>query len=613
MKRIFIFLLTIFAISIECQANKALSIPIQLNQSDGTIVKIFLHGDEHFHWATTVDDVIVVRTEQGCYIGLISDNGELTASTQLAHENTARTPEEKALVETQMKKKKNFFNAGINNAKKIRKVERIGNATPSYFPHIGSPKALVILVNYADTMFSVSDPKKVFDQYLNGDELIDYGHGETKNIGSVKQYFNAMSFGAFTPQFDVYGPVTVSKGIRYYGGTNSSGTDDSQISLIREACQLADSMYNEVDFAQYDSNNDGYIDLVYIIYAGFGQSTGGYNYTIWPKSGSYSTICTIDGKKVSRYGVNNELNLYREYYQNKHMDAEINGIGLFVHEFSHTLGLSDHYTTSSTYYVNNQEMELWDVMDGGIYNEPNGYGRGTAPASYTAWEREAMGWLTIQPLTESQQGIEIRPINDQGTAYKILNEDQSNGHEYLVIENIQKNGWNIGARGHGMLVYHVNYNRENVGITDLPNNRTNPGMTVVPADSLLLSYYVAKQIGDGWLSTYMNQHSGDPFPGTKKVTKLNDSMKLPNFKFYHTTTEKNGKVGKGLANISEDTSTGIVTFDFIADTLTGIQLITKPSDEDHRIYSLDGIYVGNSKQDLQPGIYIQNKKKVIIR
>lgn len=48
-----------------------------------------------------------------------------------------------------------------------------------------------------------------------------------------------------------------------------------------------------------------------------------------------------DGKKVYRYGVNNELN-GRETSKNK----LINGIGLFCHEFSHTMGLPDIYATS---------------------------------------------------------------------------------------------------------------------------------------------------------------------------------------------------------------------------------------------------------------------------
>ena len=118
MKRISIFLLTILVISIDCQANRALQLPISISQPDGTTVEIFLHGDEYFHWATTVDDVIVVRTEQGCYVGIISDNGELTASTQLVHDNQVRTTEEKALIEKQKKNKSVFLNTGVSHAKK---------------------------------------------------------------------------------------------------------------------------------------------------------------------------------------------------------------------------------------------------------------------------------------------------------------------------------------------------------------------------------------------------------------------------------------------------------------------------------------------------------------
>ena len=101
----------------------------------------------------------------------------------------------------------------------------------------------------------------------------------------------------------------------YYGAGN-----DNTNALVRDACNAID---DSVDFSQYDSNNDGYVDLVYVIYAGHSESESGNNRNdIWPKSG-YGSFGTYDGKTVYRYGVNNELN-GRETSRNKY----INGIGL---------------------------------------------------------------------------------------------------------------------------------------------------------------------------------------------------------------------------------------------------------------------------------------------
>lgn len=78
----------------------------------------------------------------------------------------------------------------------------------------------------------------------------------------------------------------------------------------------------------------------------------------------------LDGKQICRYGINNELNATpSDWIDGKPL---LNGIGLFCHEFSHTMGLPDLYPTVETSRVDNQNPEYWDLMDGGEYTY-NGY------------------------------------------------------------------------------------------------------------------------------------------------------------------------------------------------------------------------------------------------
>ncbi|MFX7845242.1 immune inhibitor A domain-containing protein, partial [Acinetobacter baumannii] len=77
---------------------------------------------------------------------------------------------------------------------------------------------------------------------------------------------------------------------------------------------------------------------------------------------------TYNGKKLYRSGFNNELLGNESWPETK----QINGIGLFVHEFSHCLGLPDFYASRLTSIYDNQGMEDWSVMDNGTYNM-NGY------------------------------------------------------------------------------------------------------------------------------------------------------------------------------------------------------------------------------------------------
>lgn len=85
-------------------------------------------------------------------------------------------------------------------------MQRLGNevnASPAtnkrYFPHTGSPKVLVLLVEFSDSVFTLANPKVSFDEYLNGTApLANHGNYEYRNHGSVREYFTDMSGGTFT-------------------------------------------------------------------------------------------------------------------------------------------------------------------------------------------------------------------------------------------------------------------------------------------------------------------------------------------------------------------------------------------------------------------------------
>lgn len=596
------------------QASRVLPFPMEVLQADGTTLTVTMHGDEQFHWMSLSDGTIVVNTGKGFYVAELGEDGTLTPTDQLAHEPALRNDTERQLILRQAPRRSAFLNAGTEQgAARARKIP-IGNPSTPYFPHTGSPKALVILAEFVDLPFSVADPKASFDMFLNGDTQSDLGRGEHRNVSSVKKYFEAMSFGQFSPQFDVVGPVTLDKNMAYYGGTcPTNGNDEDLNALFKDVCDKADAL---VDFSKYDADGDGKVDLCYVIYAGYGQSNGAPANTLWPKSGTLSKDdLKYDGVQMKRVGINNELNLTEEYWTEQSEGAgreilpQINGIGLFCHEFSHTMGLPDMYPTEKAAQIDNQEMEFWDVMDGAEY-----LSYGYSPAPYTAWERETMGWLNIEPLAETQQGITLEPLDNGGKAYKIVNPDQSNGLEYMVLENVQQTGYGRGLLGHGLLVYHVNYSHASVNQDDYPNNTAGrPGMAIVPADGLLISGY-RMQAGYYTKAEYQSSHAGDPFPGTSGITSLSDDSDLPNFKFFKTTTEKGGKVGRSLANIAEDTDAKTVSFDFIGDTPSGIVAPCTGEDTKARdIYSVDGRRMGSDATKLPKGVYVIGKKKVIVK
>lgn len=592
-------------IAIGTWAAKAQGEPVVVKQSDGTQLTVIGYGDEDYHWYTTTDGVLLAHVGRSYFVASLDAEGLLTATSQLAHEPSLRSASERELVNAQSVNRPLFFSK-VPQRKQVAMQRRItiGSSSPAYFPHMGSPKTLIILVQFNDLSFTVNDPLKSFGDYMNGEHpLEDYGYREDRNYGSVREYFTDMSEGLFTPQFDVYGPVTLSNSWTYYGKDPDSSTSDysSRIQeLMKEACSAIDA---DVDFKQYDSNDDGYADLVYIVYAGYAQSiSGNSSDCIWPKSGTMSGG-TYDGIKVSRYGLNNELNYYdgREFSSPPY--KRINGIGLFCHEFSHTLGLPDLYPTGGTgRTVDNQTMEYWDVMDGGEYTD-NGY----TPTPYTPWEKEVMGWIELEELINSPQKVLLA----EGQSYKISS-DANN--EYVILHNLQNSQWASKLLGHGMMVYRIDYSnsngtpRETVNMGDSPNNiGGKPGITLMPADGILINYY--RMYGTNEenktadkpysYSEYIQSHYGDPYPGSTGVEKID--------KF----TLNRCTIKRPLYNIKE--VDGTITFDFLEDfepdgIITAVaESAVDPSD----LYDLSGRKIVSRKLDR--GIYIRDGKKFVVK
>ena len=598
MKKI-LFIFTFILFTTASWAAKAYPLPITITQADGTPLTIILRGDEHYHWYMTKDGALLCRQGNAYYVAAVEADGSLTATKQLAHNKDLRSDVERELIS---KQDRIAFSTRLKakSARRRASIEDDLLSEQTLFPHSGTPKAVVILAEFQDTPFTITNPRRSFEQYLNGKGRSEnYDNGEGSNLSSVAQYFSDMSFKKFIPQFDIYGPVKLPNSLKYYGGNKGSLKDIHYDELIKDACTLMD---DSLDFSAYDANNDGYVDLVYIVYAGFSESfTGNTPDCIWPKSG-FQNFGKFDGKTVARYGINNELNAYPGAYSY----PRINGIGLFCHEFSHTLGLPDLYQSNDA-CDNNHEMEFWDLMDGGEYTK-NGY----LPTPYTAWEREAMGWMNIETLSEEGQ-LQLTPIQEGGKAYRIVNDNATN--EYYIIENIQERGWydaksnGKSIKGHGMLVYHVDYNKSYFTLGQKPNETKNhPRMTVVAADGLLLS---STNCNDSTL-LYYQEMNGDPFPGTSGVTSLTDDMTRQDGKsMLYTYT---GKLNKPIYNIKEDED-GVISFDFMKDySGTGISKpIIYREEQDQRIFTIDGRYAGTDLKALPRGLYIIGKRKVQVK
>ncbi len=617
MKKTVLILITLLC-HLASHASKGWPYPITVSQPDGTQLTIRINGDADFNWVSTLDGVVLKQVGNGYYVANIDTNGMLSSSGTLAHDADKRSSAEQSLCKKQDVKA--FLTVNTRPERLAATRGFGGKSSTSFFPHTGSPRAIVLLVQFANRPFKVQ-PRKAFNQYLNSmaDKHQDFGNAEDRNTGSVKKYFSDMSGGKFKPQFDLYGPITMPKNVAYYGEGSSSM--ERYRELVYDACTMMD---DSLDFSMYDADKDGNVDLVYIIYAGYGESVSGIESTLWPKAFVCGTEIKKDGKYVRLAGISNELNGRPDVHYSSKSGLLINGVGLFCHEFSHCMGLPDFYPTVSPQWTtangkkdfdayDNQGMEDWDVMDNGIYLY-NGY----SPTAYTAWEREKMGWLTIETLTKEGK-VELKSIDEGGKAYRIKNDKNTSGNEYYIVENIQAKGWNKKLPASGMMVSHVEYEPRafsvfHGGDNSVNNIKKHPRMTIVSADGYLPSSYRKVSDNSNLTAPYMKkkqydeQLAGDLYPGKNNINRLTDAQNMVNYAPW-----TGGMLNKPIYNIA--LKNGIVTFDFLKDqTSTGIELPESATDSsnEEKIYTIDGRYVGTNLNALPKGVYIKGKKKVVV-
>ena len=384
-----------------------------------------------------------------------------------------------------------------------------------------APRGLVILVNFKDTKFNASNKQEAMDDLMNSSSYTDNGA-----TGSVRQFFSDQSDGHYTPEFDVIGPVTLTNNVAHYGANDSEGNDVLPGDMVVEACSIANANY-AVDFTRYDNDSDGYVDFVYIIYAGKGEADGGAANTIWPHSwdvysaaasgyasfskSQYYARATFDGKRVLNYACSGEID---------GQTGKRAGIGTIVHEYSHVIGLPDLYDIDyGQNYENEATPGAWHVMDGGSYNND-----GNTPPNYSIYDKYFLGWKTPINLGATAKNLSLNAAGTAGyEGYQIATNNSllsaTSTDPVYYIENRQQSGWDKHLPGHGLVIWKLMYN---------PTAWNNNGPNATPGT---IRYAVVSASG----ATTKIGTAADPFPGTKKVT----SWRGVNGKPLLNITEKN--------------------------------------------------------------------------
>lgn len=496
----------------------------QWRQADGRTIAVQVRGDENMAIYTTDDDHFLTLRDGNFYYAHPSADGLSFVPSKYRAVPTAERSAEvtrflNSLDPAEMRqaaaaqladgREKAAMALNAAMAPMAKAGPGLFNDRGNNFPSSGDRKVLVILMQYPDRPFTVDDPKAYFTRQLN-----EPGFSDNGGTGSAAEYFRACSFDQFRPQFDVYGPYTAGQGYKYYGGETAYGNDSDVRALVLEAINKANA---DGDMSQYDTDGDGKIDNITVIYAGVGQASSNDPDAIWPHSSTVSSGAKYDGKTAYRYLVTNEAL----------PGGKPAGIGTLCHEFSHVMGLPDLYDTgySGQAFLPGD----WDIMSSGSY-----LNNGNTPCLYSAQERYAMGWIEPIDITGSMKG-QLYPSSQSDVVYKI---PTTRAAEYYLLENRQRTGWDRYLPGHGMLVWHIHFVQSIWNENSPCNYASHQYVDIVEADNILTE----------------GTRDGDTFPGASGITSWTDNT-TPSMK-----TWQNLSLNLPITEIAENAPYGIVTF-----------------------------------------------------
>lgn len=457
--------------------------PVEFIQPDGTAIEVYLRGDEHFHWNADGTGFPIVRSNDGrSWVYAREEDGALAPTSVPAGSVDPvaaglQRPDVRAMWLRAAKESSPMLEGG-------------GEEPPAGAPPLGVMKNLVVLVNYAD--LSITQTRQDFDDLFN-----QAGYSLDGAVGSVRDYYDEVSYGQIDVQSTVVEPVTVSQGYAYYGANSAYGYDLRPREMVSEA--LAALEARGFDFSSVDGDGDGWVDGLTIIHAGGGEEYSGNDPDyIWSHKWALSTTVTYDGTRMREY----HTEPARRGWDSTPSTWGITRIGVICHETGHFIGLPDLYD----YDYDSRGAGRFCLMAGGSWNGDSG----ASPAHMSAWCKTDLGWVTPTGITGG--GLYTADqVETNAQIYKLQGGFASN--EYFLVENRQPAGFDAELPGTtmGLLIWHVDENQ--------PNNDDQTHY-LVDLEEASGTQELENNVNSGDDADYFHLYNMDEFSGTTTPNNL---------------------------------------------------------------------------------------------
>ncbi len=326
--------------------------------------------------------------------------------------------------------------------------------------------------------------------------------GATAPVGkpySFRSFYSQLSNGMLDITGKVAGWVTLDNPeASYTGGANCAGQSPNgsncnglfgssgtlRLAGLTEAVTKVDAT---VDFSQFDSDADGFVDFV-LFYQSETDGACGTSH-LWSHRSQLPTYTTNDPGTGGNVKIRDYI-LMSAGGGSGGCSVGMMNIGTTAHESGHAFGLPDLYDTQSS---TAEGVGQWSLMSSGNYTTT------ASPARMDAWSLNELGWITVRQITTSGT-YTFGPVPTSDTAFVVRVQGSNPRKEYYFLENRQavhsdsamirshcsQSGLTFPTNCHGGLaIWHVDSTKVNSGrFSNTMNTGSIYGLRLVQADGL---------------------------------------------------------------------------------------------------------------------------------
>lgn len=324
-------------------------------------------------------------------------------------------------------------------------------------PSTGNVKVPVILIDFPDYPHNVNDTVTKTDSKFFGS-----GNPDNYPYESLKNYYLRSSYGKLNITGTVYGWYTAAHVRSYYSNLSSSGDFSyGNEALIMEAVNYFHSQ--GVNFSQYDNDNNGYIDSLYVKWTG--PDNGWANFW-WAYQSNWqaNSAFTVDGKKFNKF--------VWSWYNNSAQGSPSDSIRTDIHETGHLLGLPDYYDYNTDTGPDGGVGGL-DMMD-------SNWG------DHNCFSKYILGWINPQIINSGTWKVVLNPSGTSTDSLIIMPGTLINPYqEYFMVQfrkrgagndplnyhgTDSKVGWPGDYPNDGILIWHIDATLNSSGTDYLYDN-----------------------------------------------------------------------------------------------------------------------------------------------